>query len=171
MDYLDPSKSIKQYKGELDQPENSRFGIVVSRYYQTIADNLLDGCLEVLGNHKVDQIDVTWVPGAYELPVGAAHMIDNRRYDALIALGVIIRGQTYHFELISQACVRGLDRVVRDSGVYISLGLITTDNLQQALVRSAPGPKNKGREAGLAALEMGSLLRIIYDEETGFEPD
>ena len=164
MNYVDIPDSIKEYKGELDQPENARFGIVVSKYYQTIADSLLDGCLEVLGDHKVDKIDVAWAPGAYELPTAATYMMDHQSYDALIALGAIIRGETYHFELISQACIHGLSRLSRSSGVYISLGVITTENLQQAQVRSAPGPNNKGREAGLAALEMRGLQREFYYE-------
>lgn len=170
MNYLDSPDSIKEYRGKLDQPVDTRFGIVVSRYYKTISDQLLDGCLEVLREHKVDKVDVAWVPGAYELPMGALHMMDHQSYDALIALGAIIRGKTYHFELISQACIRGLSRLSEQSGVYVSLGVITTDNVQQAQVRSAPGPNNKGREAGLAALEMHGLFREFHHETSRFDP-
>ncbi len=155
----DSLPSVNIITGDLDQPENARFGIVVSRYNESITQGLLDGCLEVLSLHQVKNIDVAWCPGAIELPLVADQMIRSNIYDALIALGAIIRGQTYHFELISDTTARGIQAVGLNTGIPLALGVIATNNEEEAQQRSKPNLKNKGREAGLAALEMAGLLR------------
>ena len=143
----------------LDQPEDARFGIVVSRFNEIITRNLLDGCIEVLSSHKVKHIDVLWCPGAYELPFAAQLMARRSCYDAIIALGAVIRGETYHFEVISDSCFRGLHTVALDTKIPIALGVITPENAEQAAARTGLGPNHKGREAGLAALEMATIFR------------
>lgn len=150
---------VTEFTGLLEQPEEARFGIVVSRFNEVITRSLLDGCVETLSAHKVKNIDVAWCPGAFELPLVAQQMINFRCYSAIIALGAVIRGQTYHFEAISDSSIRSLQKVALKTGVPIALGVITPENLEQARVRSEPGPNHKGKEAGLAALEMAGLLR------------
>lgn len=152
-------EKVTEFTGLLEQPEEARFGIVVSRFNEVITRNLLDGCVDTLSAHKVKNIDVVWCPGAFELPLVAQQMINHRCYSAIIALGAVIRGETYHFEAISDSSIGGLQRVALKTGVPIALGVITPENLEQARVRSEPGPNHKGREAGLAALEMAGLLR------------
>ncbi len=157
----DISIAVNQMYGDLYQSENVRFGIVVSRYNESITQGLLKGCLEVLSSHQVKKVDVAWCHGAFELPLAADQMIRSDRYDAMIALGCIIRGQTYHFELISDTTVRGLQTVALNTGIPVALGVITTNNNEHAQQRSSPDLKNKGRDAGLAALEMAGLLRKL----------
>ena len=152
-------ENVTEFAGVLEQPDEARFGIVVSRFNEAITRNLLDGCIETLSAHNVKNIDVVWCPGAFELPLLAQQMINRRCYNAIIALGAVIRGETYHFEAISDSSIGGLQRVALKTGVPIALGVITPETLEQARVRSNPGPNHKGREAGLAALEMAGLLR------------
>ncbi|MCY4158557.1 MAG: 6,7-dimethyl-8-ribityllumazine synthase [Bacteroidetes bacterium] len=152
---------ITEFKGELNQSEGARFGIVVSRFNRSITKNLLNGCIEALSEHNVKYIEVAWCPGAFELPLVTEQMINTNRYDAVIALGAVVRGETYHFEAISDACITGLQKVTLKTGIPVALGVITPENLAQAKARSEPGPKHKGREAGLAALEMVNLLRKL----------
>lgn len=152
-------EEVTEFIGMLEQPDDVRFGIVVSRFNEVITKNLLDGCIETLSTHNVKNIDVAWCPGAFELPLVAQQMIKRRCYSAIIALGAVIQGETYHFEVISDSSIGGLQRVALKTGVPIALGVITPKNLEQARVRSEPGPNHKGKEAGLAALEMAGLLR------------
>ena len=159
--------TVTEFRGELNQPENAKFGIVVSKFNEAITKNLLKGCVEVLSEHNVRYIDVAWCPGAFELPFVAERIVGNKCYDAVIALGAVIRGETYHFEAISNASIDGLQRVAQKTGVPIALGVITPENFEQAQVRSMPGPKHKGREAGLAALEMASLFRKFSQHSSG----
>ncbi len=159
-------EKITRFEGLLEQPEGVRFGIAVSRFNETITRNLLEGCIETLSTHKVENIDVIWCPGAFELPLVAQQMIHRHCYSAIIALGAIIRGQTYHFEAISDSSIGGLQRVALDTGVPIALGVITPENLDQARARSEPGPNHKGVEAGLAALEMAGLLRKLSEKKS-----
>ncbi len=153
------SPIITEYKGSLDQPESARFGIAVSRFNEAITRNLLDGCIATLSKHKVKHIDVWWCPGAYELPLTVQRMAQRKTYDAVIALGAVIRGETYHFEVISDSCVSGLQSVALNTQTPIALGVITPEHIGQAKLRSGAGPDHKGEEAALAALEMATLLR------------
>ncbi len=155
---------IRELQGELAQPSNAVFGVAVSRYYEDIAIGLLSDCLDVLEENEVEEIDLVWCPGAFELPLTVEQMILNDDYAAVIALGAIIRGETFHFELLSRTCFESLQRIATRSGEVVTVGVLTTDTIEQAEERSKSGPKNKGREAALAALEMASLRRVIYDE-------
>lgn len=151
----------KEFIGSRNPPPDAKFGIVVSRFHERITQNLLHGCLEALSLHQVRHIDVVWCPGAFELPLAAERMIQCNSYDAVIALGAVIRGETYHFEAISEACIGGLQTVSLRTGVPVALGVITPENLEQAQARSEPGPAHKGKEAGLAALEMAGLIQHL----------
>lgn len=152
---------ISEFKGALVPSTDAQFGIVVSRFNKSITQDLLKGCLETLSSYDVTKINIAWCPGAFELPVAVERMINANRYDAVIALGAVIRGETYHFEAISNAAINGLQEVALRTGVPVALGVITTETLEQARNRSTPGPNHKGKEAALAALEMSDLLQKL----------
>ena len=157
---------ISEFKGALVSSTDAQFGIVVSRFNKSITQDLLNGCLETLSSYDVTKINIAWCPGAFELPLAAERMISANRYDAVIALGAVIRGETYHFEAISNAAINGLQEVALKTGVPVALGVITTETLEQARIRSTPGPNHKGKEAALAALEMSDLLQKLPHNPT-----
>ena len=136
-----------------------RIGIVVGRFNQEIGDGLLASCLKALASFSVKDADVTVlsVPGALEIPLVLQTMAKSNRYDALIALGAVIRGETYHFEIVSNESCAGITRVQLDTGVPIANGILTTENDEQALART----QQKGADCALAAVEMVNLLRKI----------
>ena len=158
---IDAPAVVHEFRGDRASLENAKFGIVISRFHEQITRNLLQGCLETLSMYQVGHIDVAWCPGAFELPLAAKQMIQHNRYDAIIALGAVIRGETYHFEAISEASIQGLQKVALKTGTPVALGVITPENLAQAHARSKSGPMHKGEEAALAALEMVGLIRNI----------
>lgn len=131
------------------------FGIVVSSFNTDITEPMLEGALATLKEWgvKEERITVSRVPGAYELPFGCKRLIEEKKPDAVIAIGCVIKGDTDHDRYIADAAAHGLMRVMLDSGVPVSFGVITTNNLEQAVTRST-GETNKGREAALAALEL-----------------
>ena len=137
-----------------------RFGIVVGRFNELITRQLLSGAEDCLLRHGVESasIEAVWVPGAWEIPVALRALAAQRRFDALIALGAVIRGATPHFDYVSGGMASGISRVSLDSGIPISLGVLTTDNVEQAIERAGTKAGNKGWEAALAALEMASLF-------------
>jgi 6,7-dimethyl-8-ribityllumazine synthase len=149
-------------EGKIDA-RGFRFGIVVSRFNKFITAKLLDGALDGLKSHGSadDDITVVHVPGAFEIPIVAAKMASNGKYDALVCLGAVIRGDTPHFEYVSDAVTRGIGKVVWKYQVPISFGVLTTDNVQQAMERSGSKDANKGYEAALTAIEMVSVLRQL----------
>ncbi|MYF41305.1 MAG: 6,7-dimethyl-8-ribityllumazine synthase [Rhodothermaceae bacterium] len=157
---------ISEFKGALVRSKDAQFGIVVSQFNESITRDLLNGCLETLSSYDVTKIDIVWCPGAFELPLAVERMINASRYDAVIALGAVIRGETYHFEAISNAAINGLQEVALRTGVPVALGVITTETLEQARNRSTPGPNHKGKEAALAALEMSDLLQKLPHNRT-----
>jgi 6,7-dimethyl-8-ribityllumazine synthase len=140
-----------------------RFAIVVSRFNPEITDGLLAGAREALGEAEVRDDDVTLVrvPGAFELPVAAQRLAESGRFDAVICLGCLIKGDTMHFEYIADAATRGISEVGLATGVPIAFGVLTTLTDEQAEMRARPGGDNKGREAAMAAVEMATLLRVI----------
>jgi 6,7-dimethyl-8-ribityllumazine synthase len=142
-----------------------RFAIVISRFNALITDRLLAGARACLIEHGVsdDDIDVISVPGAWELPI-AAQAAARRDYDAVIALGCVIRGDTPHFDYVAGAAAQGLERVSLDSGLPVAFGVLTTEDNQQAMSRAGGRDGNKGWDAALAALEMADLLRGWPDE-------
>lgn len=145
-----------------------RVAIAVSRFNPEITDLLLKGCkcaLIELGVAERDLV-VVYVPGAWELPLACKSLAASGRYHAIIALGAVVRGETAHFNLISGECVRGLQQVGLETGVPVSLGVLTPDNVDQGLERADPARRDKGREAALAALEMAALLEREPGERT-----
>ncbi len=165
---LDPSRleAIRRRVGELvegtAQGRGVRVGIVCSRFNGAITTRLLDGALDALDETGVDRgdISVSWVPGAFEIPLLALAYADgDRPYDAVIALGAVIRGDTTHYEIVSGECARGVQDVQLSTRVPVVFGVLTTNTLGQALERSMPDATNKGREAARTALEMVSVLR------------
>lgn len=140
-----------------------RFAVVVARWNDFVTERLLTGAREALAEAGVaaDDIDVVWVPGAFELTAAARHVAAHRQPAAVICLGCVIRGGTPHFEYIAAAAAHGISDAAAATGVPMAFGVLTTDSVEQAVERAAPGPANKGREAALAALEMASLFRAI----------
>ena len=142
---------------------NARVGIVASKFNSFVVDRLLSACLETLkaaGLNEKD-LEIVRVPGAFEIPVAAQHLIRKNKCEAVIALGAIIRGETSHFEYIANECSRGLSQVAIDNDVPVIFGVLTADNSDQAMDRAGPEESNKGAEAAKAAIEMISLLRKI----------
>ena len=140
--------------------QGRRCAVVVSRFNETITQRLLDGALDALVRHGVafDDVDVFWVPGAWELPPAARRAAATERYDALIALGAVIRGDTPHFDFVAGEASRGLSLASADFDVPIAFGVLTCDTMAQAEARAGGEHGNKGWDAALAALEMVDLL-------------
>ncbi len=153
-------------EGQLKAAPNARFAIAASRFNATVTQPLLAGAKDTLARHGVTDVDVVWCPGAYELPQVVQMLAASGRYLAVIALGAVIRGETYHFEVISNAAVNGLQTVALQTGIPVSLGVLTTDTIEQARARSGAND-NKGVEAALAALEMAGLWHELEHVETG----
>lgn len=155
----------KIHEGELDSliVKESRYAILTTQWNSFITDNLLSAALAVLKRHGVEDadIEVIKVPGAFELPIAAQKAVTAKRFDAVVALGCVIRGGTPHFDYVCRGCMDGLMRVSLDSSIPITFGVLTVDNLQQAEERSADNPNNKGEEATLTALEMISVLSSL----------
>jgi 6,7-dimethyl-8-ribityllumazine synthase len=142
---------------------SARYGILVARYNSFIVDRLLDGALVALRKHGVQDRDISLVkaPGAYELPLIAKKMADSGSYDAIVALGAVIRGGTPHFEYVAGECIKGLSQVGLNSGLPIAFGVLTVDSIEQAIERAGSKAGNKGEEAALTAIEMLSLSRQL----------
>jgi len=142
-----------------------RFAIVVSRFNHLISSRLLEGCVRELVARGAagDALDVAWVPGAFEIPQAARTLAASGRYDAIVTLGVVIRGGTPHFDYVCRAVTDGVREVVRDTDVPVAFGVLTTDDVAQALARSGGEHGDKGSEAALAALEMAHLARRLRE--------
>jgi 6,7-dimethyl-8-ribityllumazine synthase len=140
-----------------------RFVIVAARFNDLIVRNLVDGAVDTLKRHGAAEsdIDVVRVPGAFELPLAAQRLARLRRYDAIVALGAVIRGQTPHFDFVCTECATGLGRVSLEFEVPVGFGVLTCDTVDQAMDRAGGKSGNKGADAVLAALEMASLLRQL----------
>lgn len=149
-------------EGKLDA-RGMKIGIVVSRYNNFVTDKLLEGALDALKSHGAEEqdIDVVKVPGAFEIPLVAQRLAASGKYDAIVCLGAVIRGDTPHFEYIAQECARGIGAAVIEHRVPISFGVLTTNNVEQAMERAGTKRSNKGFEAALTAVEMASLNREI----------
>ncbi len=140
--------------------DGKKFGIVVARFNSFIAERLLEGALDSLIRSGVsdDDIEVARVPGAYEIPLVAQKMVKSGRFDAVICLGAIIRGATPHFDFVANEAAKGIAQVSMDSGVPVMFGVLTTDNIEQAIERAGSKAGNKGSDCAVAALEMINLL-------------
>ena len=140
-----------------------RYAVLVSRWNSFVVENLKTGALDTLQRHGIDEqsITVCYAPGAFELPLVAKKLAGSGLYDAVIALGAVIRGGTPHFEYVAGECARGLAQVALESQVPVAFGVLTVDNIEQAIERSGTKAGNKGAEAASTALEMVSLLKQI----------
>lgn len=150
------------YEGTLEA-KGMRFGIVCARFNEFFVSKLLDGAIDVVVRHggKSESIDVAWVPGSYELPFVARKMALSGGYDAVMALGVVIQGGTPHAGLINNEVAKCLAQIGMDTGVPVTYGMITANNIEQAIERSGTKAGNKGADAALAAIEMASLNRML----------
>ena len=141
--------------------QSLKVGIVCSRFNEFVVNALLDGAMRALAKHGVKDknIEVFWVPGAYEIPVMAKLMAVSQKYDALVALGAVIRGETAHFEYVAGPCAEGLMQVQLETLVPVGFGVLTVENVEQAAARSRPDDTNKGFEAAEVAIEMVATMR------------
>jgi len=139
------------------------FAIVVSRFNGFLTEKLVDGALDCLKRHEADEnkIDLAKVPGSYEIPYIAGKMAKSGKYDAGIALGVIIKGDTPHFDFVAQETAKGIAEVSLSAGVPVSFGIVTADNLEQAIERCGTKQGNKGFDAALTAIEMANLDKMV----------
>ncbi len=153
---------VKVIEGKLNA-QGMKFGIIVSRFNNFITEKLLEGALDALTNSGGEEkdIDVVRVPGSFEIPLLAHKMAASGKYDALVCLGAVIRGDTPHFEYIAEEVARGIGNAIIKHQIPISFGVLTTNNLEQAMERSGTKTGNKGYEAALTAIEMASLNREI----------
>ncbi len=152
----------KIIEGELTA-RDLRFGIVTTRFNEFVVEPLLRGALDALKRHGATekQIEIVRVPGAFDMPVVVRKLALSHRYEALVALGAVIRGQTPHFDYVAGECASGLARIAVESGVPIGFGVLTTETMEQAVDRAGGKAGNKGADAALAALEMANLLRRL----------
>ena len=140
-----------------------KFGLVVSRFNDFFSQKLLEGAKDALIRHGVNEadIDVAWVPGSFEIPLIAQKMAGAKKYDAIVCLGAVIRGATPHFDYIAAEVSKGIARVSLETGIPVMNGVITTENLEQAIERSGTKAGNKGFEAAVGAIEMTNLLKSL----------
>jgi 6,7-dimethyl-8-ribityllumazine synthase len=152
----------KVIEGEL-QARDLRFALIAARFNDFVVEPLLRGALDALKRHGVVEkhIDIVRVPGAFDIPIVARKLALSKRYEALIALGCVIRGQTPHFNYVAGECAGGIARIALESGVPIAFGVLTTDTVEQAVDRAGGKAGNKGADAALVAVEMANLLRRL----------
>jgi 6,7-dimethyl-8-ribityllumazine synthase len=156
-------EKITVIEGELVLEAPAQFGIIASRFNGFIVQHLVSGCIDTLRRHGIapQSITVVEVPGARELPVAAKRMAASKRYDAVIALGAIIRGATPHFDYVAASCSTGLAEVSHEFVIPVAFGVLTVDTIEQAIERAGTKAGNKGVDAALTAIEMVSLLRKL----------
>jgi len=152
----------REFKGRLDAAGKA-FALVVSRFNELISKQLLEGAKDCLERHNARAADIVWVAGAYEIPATAYRLAKSGKYDAVVALGAVIRGDTPHAEHISAATAKGLSKAYFNTGVPVSFGVITADTLEQALERAGAKAGNKGWTAALTAIEMADLEKQKLD--------
>ena len=154
------------FEGRFTEAASLQIGVVVARFNDLVTAKLLSGCLDCLSRHGIDigeassQLDVAWVPGSFEIPLVAQRMAASGRYQVVITLGAVIRGDTPHFDVVVAEVSKGVAAVSRGSGVPVIFGVLTTDTMQQALERAGI-KSNLGWSYGLQALEMGSLMKAL----------
>ena len=143
--------------------QNIRVGIVAARFNEFIVNKLVGGAMDALLRHDVreEDIDLAWVPGAFESPLIAKKMAESGKYDAVICLGAVIRGATSHYDLVCNEAAKGIAHVSLDSGVPVLFGVVTTENIEQAIERAGSKAGNKGYDSAMAAIEMVNLVRAI----------
>lgn len=153
---------MKVYEGKLIS-QGLRYGIVVGRFNEFIVSKLLGGALDGLKRHGVEEenIEVAWVPGAYEIPLVAKKMAKSNKYDAVICLGAVIKGSTPHFDYVCAEVSKGVATVGLNSEIPVIFGVLTTDSIEQAIERAGTKAGNKGYDAAVTAIEMANLLKEI----------
>lgn len=153
---------MNTYEGKL-VGQGLKFGIIVGRFNEFFGGKLLDGAMDALKRHEVseDDIDVAWVPGAFEMPIIAKKMAESKKYDGVICLGAVIRGATSHYDLVANEVAKGIAHVSLDTGVPVIFGVLTTENLEQAIERSGTKAGNKGFESAMTAIEMANLIKSL----------
>jgi len=157
---------VATFEGRFTEAASLQIGVVVARFNDLVTAKLLSGCLDCLSRHGIDtgeassQLDVAWVPGSFEIPLVAQRMAASGRYQVVITLGAVIRGDTPHFDVVVAEVSKGVAAVSRGSGVPVIFGVLTTDTMQQALERAGI-KSNLGWSYGMQALEMGSLMRAL----------
>ena len=155
--------AVRRIEGMLHLASEGRYAILVGRFNSFVVEHLLEGAIDTLKRHGVseDNITVVHAPGAWELPVVAKKLAASDRFDAIIALGAVIRGSTPHFDFVAGECAKGLGVGGLDTGLPVINGVLTTDSIEQAIERSGTKAGNKGGEAALTAIEMVNLLKAI----------
>ena len=150
------------YEGNL-LGQGLKFGLVVGRFNEFITNKLLSGAVDALKRHGVEEenVEVAWVPGAFELPLVAQKMSQSGKYDGVICLGAVIRGATPHFDFVSAEVSKGVAKVGLDTGIPTIFGVLTVDSIEQAIERAGTKAGNKGWEAAVTAIEMANLLKAI----------
>jgi 6,7-dimethyl-8-ribityllumazine synthase len=157
---------VTVFEGQFSGASGLRVAVVVARFNDLVTAKLLSGCLDCLSRHGIDtsdssaQLDVAWVPGSFEIPLVAQRLAQSGRYQVVITLGAVIRGDTPHFDVVVSEVSKGVAAVSRDSGVPVIFGVLTTDTMQQALERAGI-KSNLGWSYGLQAIEMGSLMTAL----------
>jgi len=144
-----------------------RFGIVVSRYNEFITSKLLEGAIDCLNRHECEEkdIDIVWVPGAFEIPSAVKLMAESKKYDAVICLGSIMKGETSHNNYIASEVIKGASKLALDFNIPVSFGVITPDTLEQAIERAGTKLGNKGWESALSAIEMANLFKAMRSKK------
>jgi len=151
------------YEGKLVASDNDKFCIILARFNDFIGVKLLSGAVDELKRHgvKEENIDIVKVPGAFEIPVTAQKFASSKKYNAVIALGAVIKGATPHFEYVSNEVAKGVAQVSLNTGVPVTFGVLTTDNIEQAIERAGTKAGNKGSDAARTAIEMANLIKTV----------
>ncbi|MBM7094728.1 MULTISPECIES: 6,7-dimethyl-8-ribityllumazine synthase [Alteribacter] len=150
------------YEGQLTAT-GLKVGIIVGRFNEFITGKLLSGAEDALRRHGIDEadVDIAWVPGAFEIPLIAKKMADSKKYDAVITLGTVIRGSTPHFDYVCSEAAKGVSSAAMSSGIPVIFGVLTTETIEQAIERAGTKAGNKGWEVAVAAIEMANLTKTI----------
>ena len=156
-------KEINVVEGKVVAPEGMKVAIVASRFNQIIVNKLLGGAVDGLVRHGVEEENITaaWVPGAFEIPVVASKLAESGKYDAVICVGAVIRGQTSHYDYVCNEVSKGIAQVSLSTGVPVLFGIVTTENIEQAIARAGSKAGNKGYDCALSAVEMVNLMAQI----------
>ncbi len=154
---------MNSIEGSVVAAKNARFALVASRFNDLVVDRLIGGAIDGLKRHGVDEKNIVLVrvPGAWEIPLAAQRLASKKKFDAIIALGAVIRGSTPHFDIVASEVSKGVAQASLSTGVPIAFGVLTTDSIEQALERAGTKAGNKGFDAAMTALEMVSVLRSI----------
>lgn len=156
---------MKVYKGQI-RGKGLKLGIIVSRFNEFVTGKLLEGAMDALIRHEVreEDIEVAWVPGSFEIPALASRLLKAKKFDALICLGAIIRGETPHFELVSSQVARGISGLALREKIPVIFGIVTADTLEQAIERAGTKAGNRGWDAAISAMEMANLYKQIEEK-------